>query len=204
MLMRLRIKLRRLMTEASCRLWQLKDPPSPEIAFAVHSRYNDAVQKGREGNWDEAFIGLHHLASEGWAIPGIRGNEGAALLELGRPEEAKNAVEAELKLVDCLDMDSNDRLGRRYVAGPGVANPANARAVVARARSLAEYNLASAWARLADPEQAFTHLNRAIARGFVSSPDDLDALERDRNLGPLRLQKEYESIVAPLRIKFGR
>jgi len=181
--------------------------PSAQDANNYYGDFKNAVDeaaKGKPANWSTAMAGLQKLVDAHWAIPGIRENLGAANLELEKVGDAKTNVESEFTLLDCLDRDSDDRLPKFLVAPSESQAPPHVREVLKRARAIAQFQMSRIFAQQGEPTTARDRLRLAIANGYGTTVDDLDTLERDRFMAPLRNLPEYDPMLAPLRVRLGR
>lgn len=187
--------------------WKFPPSESANSGRNVYRDYYDAMNRGKQGDWQGAKKGLQKLAREGWAIPGIRENLGAANLELENTRDAEAQIDSEITLLNSLDRRPDDDLIGLNLVDPLTKPPptvSDVRDVLKRARALAQYNMASVYAQEGDPVKAFRALELAIASGYGNAAGDLDTLERDRLLAPSRNLPDYEKLLAPLRVRLGR
>ncbi len=191
-----------------------------EDAPQIYREFHDALAMAgeKQANWKGARRELSRLENENWALPGIRENLAAVYLEMegreaesgetnGRAEAAQR-LDAEDKLLRCIDSTrSESEIRTMSLVDPAVSpSPSTAEIhnVLMRARAISNYYRADLRALEGDAPGAFHALEYAFSNGYPATSAELDDIERDRFLTPLRKLQQYDSLLAPLRRQFGK
>jgi len=140
---------------------------------------------------DRNFLGLHQ-------------NMAAAYMSLNRYEEAKSSLDAEIRLIKCLEPMSDKTLqSYAYMLETGEKNPSKRaesqakelRNRIGQTRMLYWYNLACLYSLQRQEQPALNALREAIKAGF----NDRKTLTADQDLSFIRSSNEFKRILDGLK-----
>lgn len=128
-------------------------------------------------------------------------NIAAAQLKLKRLPEAENHLQAESKLISCLEQMPDDVLpkfaymlevDRKAQVEPDVARARTMRERLRQARAVVHYNMACVRSLQGTADLAISELRQAVGSGF----SDVSALRRDPDLARVRSAPQFQEVLA--------